>query len=115
MWIIVAIVLVGIMFLPKPSPHVGDATKLERTFTATERETIAGRKISADELAAANCEDGAACWVLVDGVVYDMSVFPAWARGQHHGVKAGTDGTDKFLKSGHGVAVLQKMPVVGGC
>lgn len=69
--------------------------------------------ISPDELSKATCDEDAKCWIAVDGVVYDMGVFPKWARGVHHGVKAGADGTEKFVKSGHAVAILQKMPVVG--
>ena len=47
----------------------------------------------------------------IDGVVYDMSGFPSWLHGLHHGVRAGTDATDTFVRSGHGSNILEKMPV----
>ncbi|MEJ5929129.1 cytochrome b5 domain-containing protein [Corynebacterium sp. H128] len=117
MWLIIGIsvvvaAVIAMLIWPSP-PNVNDPTKLERTFSVAEQAKLETTSISSDQLSNATCEDGAACWILVDDVVYDLSVFPAWARGQHHGVKAGTDGTDKFLKSSHAVAILQKMPVVG--
>lgn len=120
MWIIIIIITVLVVIagcavfflLPKPA-NIDDPAKFERTFNAAEQDTLTSVQVSSAELAAANCKDGDKCWILVDGVVYDMSVFPSWARGIHHNIKAGTDGTSHFLKSGHGVDILQKMPVVG--
>ena len=50
----------------------------------------------------------------VNDVVYNLSSIQSWKNGQHHGVRAGTDATDKFMKSGHGRSILQKLPVIGG-
>ncbi|AKT52714.1 hypothetical protein ADJ73_09450 [Arsenicicoccus sp. oral taxon 190] len=70
--------------------------------------------ISGDQLAAATCRDGAACYVAVSGVVYDMTGFPTWVqRGAHHGVRAGSDATEAFVRSSHARDKLQSMPVVG--
>ena len=118
MWTwIIAIVVVAIALCTwmamKPPPNVGDRTKLERSFSQSETQLINTVTISPDELSKATCDEDAKCWIAVDGVVYGMGVFPKWARGVHHGVKAGADGTEKFVKSGHAVAILQKMPVVG--
>ncbi|GAB3624958.1 hypothetical protein GCM10027418_30440 [Mariniluteicoccus endophyticus] len=113
--VVVVLVLGATAFalLNPPSPEVGNRGKLEVAFTAEERQKIDTVSVTPAELAAARCEDGQRCWLAVDGVVYDMSVFPKWARGRHHGVEAGTDATEKFVKSGHARAYLEKMPVVG--
>lgn len=117
-WLVITLVVgviaiaVTVWIFSQPTP-VGDRSKLERTFTAEEQQTLDTREVARDELAAATCTDGAACWLGVDGVVYDMSVFPTWARGVHHDITAGTEATEAFVGSGHAVKILQKMPVVG--
>lgn len=110
----VVIALVVVWMVMKPPPNVGDRSKLERTFSAAEQHRIESRKVTAQQLGDATCEDGQACWIVVDGIVYDMGGFPKWARGRHHGVEAGQDCTEAFVGSGHALAVLQNMPVVGG-
>lgn len=90
----------------------GDA---EGNFTEEEQQLIESTIIGADELAAADCQSGADCWVAVDGVVYDVSSVSGWSQGgTHHDVKAGTDATAQFAESPHGAAQLEKLPVVGG-
>ena len=96
-----------------PGTSAGDRGKLDVTFSAEEQRTLDEVTVTPDELAAATCNDGASCWIAVDGVVYDMSGFPSWLHGLHHGVRAGTDATDTFVRSGHGSNILEKMPVVG--
>lgn len=118
-WLIaggVVVLLIGIITawaLLTPSPNAGDRTKLDVQFTPAEIATLDARTVTGQELTAATCDDGQQCWVAVNGVVYDMSVFPKWARGRHHGVDAGTDATQRFVGSGHARAILEKMPVVG--
>ncbi|NKE10678.1 MULTISPECIES: cytochrome b5 domain-containing protein [Kocuria] len=117
--VVAAIAVVGTLaaiafaLLNPPSPNVGDAGKLEITFSSEEQRKIKEVTVTPQELEAATCDDGADCWIAVNGVVYDMSVFPDWARGRHHGIKAGTDATEKFVGSGHGRDILERMPVVG--
>lgn len=94
--------------------NVGDAAKLERVFTDAERALIAERTIGVDELAAADGRDGHPAWVAVNGVVYDLTGREQWRTGRHHGVRAGTDATQKFVGSDHAVALLQGLRVVGG-
>lgn len=112
---VVVLLTVGVtLFLVfKPAPNVGDRSKLQISRTAEDQRKIDTVTITPAQLADATCDAGKKCWIAVDGVVYDMSVFPKWARGEHHGVKAGTDATEKFVGSGHAAAYLQKMPVVG--
>lgn len=114
--IVVAVLAVAtaafLLLAPKP-PEVGDRAKLDVVFTVEEQQRLDTVPITPAQLAEATCDDGRNCWIAVDGVVYDISVFPAWARGAHHGVRAGTDATEKFVNSGHAKAYLEKMPVVG--
>lgn len=50
----------------------------------------------------------------MNGVVYDVSGYRGWAKdGRHHGIDAGTDATEQFVKSAHARAKLEGMPVVG--
>lgn len=87
----------------------------EGDFTEEEQQIIESTIISADELAAADCQSGADCWVAVDGVVYDVSAVRGWSSGEaHHGVLPGTDATGAFADSPHGASQLEKLPVVGG-
>lgn len=118
MWIVLGIVVVvGVVsayVLLQPNPNVGDRTKLSRTYSAEEQRRIDTVTIPRTELAAATCQNGAKCYVAVNGVVYDMNSFPDWMKsGVHHGVAAGTDGTEAFVKSGHARDKLQGLPVVG--
>ncbi|GAA1397855.1 cytochrome b5 domain-containing protein [Luteococcus peritonei] len=116
-WILVAVVVLvlgAIAWAYLNPSHAGDRSKLERTFTAQEQQLITDVRITPVQLSKATCEDGAHCWIAVDGVVYDMGAFRKWARGDHHDVKAGQDVTEQFVDSGHAVQVLQKLPVVGG-
>ena len=76
----------------------------------------AGEKVfTLDELATYNGKDGQPAYVAVDGVVYDVTASPEWTNGEHKmGVTAGQDLTDVIKeKSPHGVAILEKFPVVG--
>ena len=76
----------------------------------------AGEKVfTLDELATYNGKDGQPAYVAVDGVVYDVTASPEWTNGEHKmGVTAGQDLTDIIKeKSPHGVAILEKFPVVG--
>lgn len=68
-----------------------------------------------EELAAYNGKDGQPAYVAVDGLVYDVTASSEWANGEHKmGVTAGQDLTDIIKeKSPHGVAILEKFPVVG--
>ena len=82
--------------------NAGDRTKLDRPFTSAERQTLDTVDVTADQLAQAACTGGAQCWIAVNGVVYDLGSSPAWKDGSHHGVRAGTDATEDFVRSGHG-------------
>nr|WP_124058811.1 cytochrome b5 domain-containing protein [Vaginisenegalia massiliensis] len=67
-------------------------------------------QLTPKELAEKDGREGRPAYVAIDGVVYDVSL--VFKLGMHHGVKAGQDVTDKFVKSNHGREILQKMKVV---
>lgn len=108
-----AIALAVVLFFVLAPTEAGNEQKFERTFSTSEQELINSRVITAEELAEADGKDGRPAWVALDGVVYDLSALPSWVGGEHHGRYAGRDLTDQFLASGHGVAILQKLPVIG--
>lgn len=117
-WLVITLVVVAVLLAisawvySRPN-NAGNSSKLERTFTSEEQQLLDTREVTTAELAAATCADGAECWLAVNGIVYDMSGFPSWMPGPHHGIAPGTDATAQFVDSGHGLAYLEKMPVVG--
>lgn len=113
--VVVLLVVAGVAFayLKPPGPNMDDPAKLEVVFSPEERQRLEAVSVSPRELAQATCEEGQRCWIAVDGVVYDMGAFPGWSRGRHHGVEAGGDATEAFVRSNHARQILEKMPVVG--
>jgi predicted heme/steroid binding protein len=73
--------------------------------------------ISTDELSKQNGKDGNACWVAIDGVVYDTAGISEWQNGEHTTsggrAKCGEDLTDVISQSPHGKEVLGKLAEVG--
>lgn len=118
-WLI-ALIVVAVLIaaatayvLLTPNPEVGNAAKLEIEHSDANRELLETVVVFPAELAAATGKDGAACWIAVDGAVYDLSGFDAWKDGTHHGIECGTDATDGFVKSPHARRTLESMSVVG--
>lgn len=71
-------------------------------------------KLTVAALAKFDGKNGNAAYVAIDSVIYDVSKVPSWKNGEHKmGLKAGTDLTDKIMKSPHGKQVLTKLPIVG--
>ncbi len=64
-----------------------------------------------DELAAYNGQNGQPGYVAVNGVIYDVS--ETWPNGTHKEFVAGNDITEEIVDSPHGLAVLEKLPIVG--
>lgn len=91
----------------------GDRTKLNAPLTQAQQSAAASRTVTKAELAASDGKNGRPAWVAVNGVVYDLTAVKAWTGGMHHGVQAGTDATEQFVKSGHPAGFLDVLPVVG--
>lgn len=74
----------------------------------------AGLVLALEELAAFDGKDGRPAYIAVDGIVYDVTDSAFWKGGAHNGFAAGKDLTDEIkTKSPHGVAMLERVPVVG--
>lgn len=70
---------------------------------------------SEDELTNFDGKDGNPAYIAVDGTVYDVTNFGAWADGEHQDmVTAGTDATDLFeSESPHNTEFLEALPLAG--
>ncbi|NBG88298.1 cytochrome B5 [Isachenkonia alkalipeptolytica] len=67
-----------------------------------------------EELSDNDGRDGANAYVLVEGIVYDVTDSPRWEGGNHNGNQAGQDLTDEILgDSPHGRSVLDRFEAIG--
>ena len=79
---------------------------------ATEDTTDA--TFSMEEIAFFDGKDGRPAYIVVDGVVYDVSNVRQWNMGSHFGFEAGTDATEALQKSApHGANQLDQAEIVG--
>ncbi len=67
----------------------------------------------AEEISKYTGKGGNPAYIVVDGLVYDVTDSPKWKSGKHGGVKTGEDGSIKIKKSPHKHRVLQNIPLVG--
>lgn len=65
------------------------------------------------ELAKFNGKNGAAAYVAVKGIVYDVTNVSQWRKGTHQGYEAGVDLTEAFKNSPHQDSIFNGIPVVG--
>ena len=66
-----------------------------------------------EELAENDGRDGANAYVLVEGIVYDVTDSPRWTDGNHNGNQAGQDLTEEILRdSPHGRSVLDRFEAI---
>jgi predicted heme/steroid binding protein len=73
--------------------------------------------VTTNELSKQNGKDSNACWVAIDGVVYDTAGVSEWQNGEHttsNGMaKCGEDLSDVISQSPHGKEVLGKLAEIG--
>ena len=73
--------------------------------------------ITVAQVASSNGLNGAACWVAVDGTVYDTASSSEWRNGEHvpsNGqARCGQDLSEVIKRSPHGKEVLAKLDVIG--
>ncbi len=101
---IVMVVLIAAMALAGCSSGNGSEEPVE----------VADRVFTLEELAEFDGTDGTDAYVAVDGVVYDVTDSDMWDAGGHNGYQAGQDLSEEIKEvSPHGVAVLERIPVVG--
>lgn len=65
------------------------------------------------ELAKYDGKNGNPAYVAVDGIVYDVSLSPAWGGGTHFGLYSGKDLTTQFKSCHNMMGILSKLPKVG--
>lgn len=68
---------------------------------------------SLQELARNNGKDGNPAYVVVNGIVYDVTNNAAWAAATHFGMTAGKDLTSEFASCHAGQPILSKLKIVG--
>lgn len=67
-----------------------------------------------EEVAENDGRDGANAYVVVEGIVYDVTDSPEWPDGNHRGNQAGQDLTEEILgDSPHGTDVLDRFEAIG--
>lgn len=67
-----------------------------------------------DEVAYYDGQEGRPAYIVVDGVVYDVTAVRQWTSGTHFSYEAGTDVTDALRDAApHGRAMLNSATVVG--
>lgn len=89
------------------SPSVSPA------LTSTSPATSAQKVFTLSELAKYDGQNGAAAYVAVNGIVYDVTNAKNWVNGAHNGHSASHDLTQEIKQSPHGTSVLSGLPVVG--
>ncbi len=71
-------------------------------------------ELTLEQLKQYDGKNGNPAYVVVDGIIYDVSNVSAWKNGEHNGYSAGNDLTDIIKnKSPHGVKNLEGVPIVG--
>lgn len=71
-------------------------------------------ELTLDELSFYDGKDGRRAYVVVDGLIYDMTDSSRWRNGDHFsGYSAGNDLSIAINRSPHGKGNLQRVPRVG--
>jgi predicted heme/steroid binding protein len=72
------------------------------------------RKLTLQELAQYNGQDGAPAYIAYQGKVYDVTGSFLWRKGRHQVVhRAGQDLTDDLALAPHGDELLRRVPIIG--
>jgi len=66
-----------------------------------------------EEIAQYDGKDGRPAYIVVDGVVYDVSNVRQWSSGVHYGFEPGADVTDALAAAPHGANQLNSAEIVG--
>jgi len=96
---------------PEDTPAVIEEADDEPEEAAEE---TTGATFSMEEIALFDGKDDRPAYIVVDGVVYDVSDVRQWNMGSHFGFEAGTDVTEALQKSApHGANQLNQAEIVG--
>ena len=111
--LVAILVLVGCAGAPEEEPVSEEpmAEESEEEVTLDEELPI----FTMEEIAAFDGQDGNPAYVVVDGLVYDVTESGLWSGGVHQGQHhSGQDLTDEIMEdSPHGTRVLNRMEIVG--
>lgn len=67
-----------------------------------------------EEVSQNDGKDGRNAYIVVNGIVYDVTNSRRWSGGSHNGFQAGQDLTDEILRdSPHGKRVLSNITAIG--
>lgn len=69
-------------------------------------------EITQEELAWADGKEGRPAYVAVNGIVYNVTGYPAWEGGTHFNMSAGTDVTEGFRQC-HNHTILERLEIIG--
>jgi len=96
---------------PEPAPEEEEEAvePVEEEVEEPEEETF-----TMDEIAQYDGKDGNPAYIVVDGVVYDVTDVGQWSSGSHFNFEAGADVTEALQDSApHGANMLNQAEVVG--
>lgn len=71
------------------------------------------RVFTMEEVAMYDGKDGNPAYIVVDGVVYDVTDVPQWGGAVHFGYEPGKDVTDALAAAPHGSGQLNSARIVG--
>ena len=80
---------------------------------STAEQTIPDKTFTLDELSQYDGKDGAAAYIAIDGVVYNVTDADGWNEGEHEGYYAGQDLTAAFEASPHKDSMLSGLEIMG--
>ena len=91
--------------------EIENLIQIKSEFTQNNREMA--KEFTMVELAKYDGLNGNPAYVAVNGIVYDVSVSPAWGGGTHFGLYSGKDLTTQFKSCHNMPELLNNLPKVG--
>lgn len=100
-----------------PSAPAEEQSESAEDNTGDEEETADDDPVAAtftmEEIARYDGKDGRPAYIVVDGVVYDVSNVSQWSSGSHFGFEPGADVTDALAGAPHNASQLNNAEIVG--
>ncbi len=115
---LIAFLMATILILSGCGGGPEEVPEEESVSEAPAEETTAEEELptfTMEEIEAFDGQDGNPAYVVVDGLVYDVTESGMWSGGVHQGqFQAGQDLTEEIMEeSPHGTGVLNRMEIVG--
>lgn len=80
---------------------------------AAAEQTIPDKTFTLEELSKFDGMDGAAAYIAIDRIVYNVTDADGWTEGEHEGYFAGQDLTAAFESSPHKASMLNALEIMG--